>query len=157
MRNAWTDNTQYIVDLTNSLIGLKCVSLIIKENPECDPSRIRSYVMAAIMPKLEKMNPETLGPICAYASAIGNHAGKHFRGTPAPAFINRTGLNDVFPTDHRNYMFGHLGTGEFLVHIAMAVIVCVVADMIKQNEYQIQWLTWEMTREEQEVFVTQHT
>ena len=154
MRNAWNEDPQYIVNLTKTLIGERLLSRIIKENPECNPQRIRSYVWLTL-PKLEAMGGETLGRICAYASANGAHGDKHHRGIKAPPFINRTGLNDVFPPEQRMDVFGAKHPGELLVYVALSVLISIVVDMIKQSELQIHWRTWEMT-EAEEKWLAEH-
>ncbi|MDD5164972.1 MAG: hypothetical protein PHG25_00310 [Candidatus Pacebacteria bacterium] len=148
MRNAWNEDPQYIVNLTRNLIGEKTLSSIIKENPEADPQRIRSYVWLTL-PKLQVMRADTLGYICAYASASGAHCGKHSRGMVAPKFINSTGLIDVFPSSQREEVFCSKQPGELQVYIALGVLISVVTDMIRQTEWQAQWPTWELTEVEE--------
>jgi hypothetical protein len=148
MRNAWLENPQYIVNLTRTLIGERILSTIVKENPEANPQRIRSYVWLTL-PKLEEMGGDTLGRICAYASASGAHGGKHSRGMPVPVFVNRTGLNDVFPPEQRMDVFSCKQPGELMVYVALGVLISIVVDMIKQADLKTNWNTWEMTGAEE--------
>jgi len=149
MRNNWKEDPEYIVNVTRQLIGQSALEHIIKENKEtCDPCVVRSYVLAVVMNKVRKMNESTLGRICSYASSDGAHGGYHTRGTPRPKFINRTGLTKVLKPV-MGYMLTHVGVGEYLEQGTLAVIVCVVVDIILQDKWQAEWDGREMTEDEE--------
>ncbi|MBP6858701.1 MAG: hypothetical protein KBC33_02635 [Candidatus Pacebacteria bacterium] len=151
MRNSWNEDSEYIVNLTRQLIGKTALDTIIKENRKaCMPTVLHSYILAVVGRKINEMNDSTLGRICAYASSDGAHGGKHFRDTERPKFINRTGLNDVI-TPGMNYLFKNLGVGQHLELIAIAVITCVVVDMMFQDNWQKEWDSLVMTETEEEV------
>lgn len=143
MRNGWKTNPQYILNLTKSLIGERSLATILSEvTTPANPAVVRSYVAAAIKPKLEEMSAESLGTICSYATGFGFHHGKMKSGMPKPEFINSTGLADVLTVKNwydANFLIANLGDGEFIVEIALTVIVCVVCDMVDQEEYQAVW------------------
>ena len=149
MRNNWKEDPKYIVNLTKQLIGQDALQFIIDENKEdCDPCRVRSYVAAILMNKIKIMNESTLGRICSYASSDGAHGGLHPQGTPRPEFINRTGLTKALKPVI-DYMFTHLGVGEYLEQGVLTVIVCIVVDIILQDKWQAEWDNHEMTEDEE--------
>ena len=149
MRNNWKEDPEYIVNVTKQLIGQNALNIIIEENKEdCDPCRVRSYVSAVVMNKINKMNESTLGRICSYTSSDGAHGSYHPRGTPRPKFINRTGLTKAL-NPVMDHMFTHMEVGEYLVQGALTVIVCVVVDIILQDKWQAEWDDREMTEDEE--------
>ena len=153
MRNSWIDDPQYIVNLTENLVGARSLQTIVREcSKDANPGRIRSYVMASAMTKIREMNYNTLGGICSYSTAHGAHIGKHRRLEEKPLFINYTGLADVITEANgydANFMFEHQRPGEILHEIALAVIVCVVVDLICQERWEADWKDAVMTAEEE--------
>jgi hypothetical protein len=150
MRNRWNEDGEYIVRLTKQLIGKTALETIIRENSKnCNPSVIRSYVVAIIMNKIEKMNDATLGRICAYASLRGVHDFKHSKSTARPKFINNTGFQNVLNGYNKSHPFDHLENGEYLELIAAYVITCVVTDIICQDKWQAEWDSWVMSEDEE--------
>jgi hypothetical protein len=151
MRSRLVDRFEYIVRLTKQLVGERTLECIIKENwtvgnPEI--MRLRSYVVAVIANKIGKMNNETLGGICAYASPNGIHDGKHLPGTTRPRFINRTGLSKVIPPDMKVWLESLVGARAPLEQMAMSVIVCVFIDLLFQDQWQAEWDSQQMTEED---------
>ena len=153
MRNSWINDPQYIVNLTENLIGARALQTIAREcSKDANPGRVRSYVMATAMPKIRLMNYDTLGRICSYSTAHGAHVGKHRRLEAKPLHINYTGLADVIADKNgydANFMFEHLQAGEILHEIALAVIVCVTVDLICQERWESGWKESVMTPEEE--------
>lgn len=145
MRNAWKEDPQYIVNLTRTLIGEKALKTIVDENKaDCKPDRVRSYILASVAPKIDKMGADKLGRICAYSSADGAHSCAHLptQSCVKPKFINLTGLADVITPEggyDANYVISNVGVGELLKEIAVSVLICVVCDIINQDRWQNDW------------------
>ena len=115
-----------------------------------NPVRVRSYVRANTMNKIEKMNDKTLGCICSYATIIGAHSRPHPSGTARPVFINRTGLGILlvpFAEARQTLPFDEL-VGGFIEEMAVNVIVCIVIDILLQDKWQAEWDNLEISKEE---------
>jgi hypothetical protein len=114
------------------------------------------FLKFVVAPKVEMMNGNTLGQIVAWASPFGLHRQEFDVDCEhgVPAFINRTGLMDVFLVNGPNQdgvpeFFGG-GSREVrggaevpwpkpracLEALAVATIICILRDIIMQKDWQ---------------------
>jgi hypothetical protein len=127
MRNDKRFDLQYIVNVTNQLVGASTLSKLSSDWRSSYPDALYLYLGPRISEKLKKMNPETLGLICEFGCS------KNFSQPLARTtnFIRMTGLADVCPHDLKPT------TGrELLEEIALRTIVAVAVDIARQRGYE---------------------
>src|SRR4030043_1995321 len=78
--------------------------------------------------KVEKMNSETLGRICAHAGYDEKWA------TKTKGFIRKTPIGELFSCPLSSGMPGR----GLLETIAFATIICVAYDIVHQDDYQME-------------------
>ncbi len=127
--DAWAD-TNYILNLTESIIGKKTLAKLIADPLSArDGHAMRLVFHERIMTKVRQMSGEVLGKIVAYGGPDGLHA-----GPPCYAdFLSMTGYRQVMnwtldpsQTDGRTIMEA----------LALFTIVCVARDIILQSVWQ---------------------
>ena len=123
MRTAW-ENPQYIINLTRNLVGEQ--ALFEMGLSEFDWF---SWLEPTLVPRIRRMNDETLGRICAYGTQQGLHHGP----TCQVAFLNLTGFRDVKPGGFSKDKSGR----ELLEEMAVATIICVATDIVLQKRHQV--------------------
>mgnify|MGYP001574847835 CR=1 FL=1 len=136
---AW-EEPEYIVNLTKNLIGPRVSQTSwVWGNGEVyfdRPTDLCSFLELFVYSKLRDMTNETLGRICAYGTRKGIHSDPCYPGSGVPhSFLNLTGFDDVKPVRFVCYYGGR----ELLEQIACATIVCIVYDLMMQEQWQVQW------------------
>jgi hypothetical protein len=157
MRKYELENAEYIVNLTTQLLGKYALDdLKLKFlNNACKPRIFFDLLGGIIRGKIVKMNDETLGRICSYASAEGAHWKMYCPGEKTPKFINCTGLNDVLG-DSVGVTFRQQLIGQYLETIAIATIVCIAFDIVFQSKWQKNWEISDKEREHLEHLWNEH-
>lgn len=126
MREYRFDDQDYIVRLTSQLFGNDTIKQL--REKEFNSHQLFEQVEFFLKPKVGKMNSMTLGKIIEFAWP------KDFTAPLSGAvgqFIRLTGLEDVRAD------FSAKRDGRCLLEeMALATIVCVLYDIIHQDEYQ---------------------
>lgn len=117
---------QYIINLTKQLFGTGTLSRLAAER--CwHPDAMHAFFFEKLNGKMCAMNPETLGRICAYAQS------KDYSEPLALShgFIRKTGIEQVHP-----WPFNPKPGRTLLVDIAIATVVSVACDIMRQSRYE---------------------
>jgi hypothetical protein len=117
---------QYIINLTKQLFGTGTLSRLAADR--CwHPDATYVFFFEMLNSKLCAMNPETLGRICAYAQS------KNYSVPLAlsQGFIRKTGIEQVHP-----HPFDPKPGYTLLVDIAIATVVSVACDIMRQSYYE---------------------
>lgn len=125
MGNSRRFDQQYIVNLTKQLMGASALFRLAADHLS-NPRAMYLFFFEKLKDKVRVMNAETLGIICEFAYA------KNFSERSSGGFIRKTGIEEVHP-----HPFDVKAGRELLEEIAIATIVCVARDIVKQHDYEI--------------------
>ncbi len=123
-----TDDQSYIVNLTYQLVGRNVIKGMLEEGLHWTDTYL--YVFGPdVRAKLDKMTDAKLGEICGFGYS-------HEHSEPiceSRGFIRMTGIQEV-----RGFHLANVRSGrEILLETAVATIMSVLLDIMKQSQYEI--------------------
>lgn len=122
---------EYLINLTVALVGSDILESF-SDKDIFDPSlrpMVKSILKNTVEPKVRRMTPETLGRICAAGDTFLVHDNKE-----ETEFIWKTGVSDILSNVDIGLTMPNV---EILQKLAVAVIVGVAIDVVRQPHYQI--------------------